>query len=732
MKSLKHIFWAICLMFSGQLQASAWDEQKPFVLSDNPPVGFHLTGSSGSLVLEDPDGSITLEEALKRKDEFRPEKELGKLSYRKHYWTMRKITSNASDEFTFSPFRNQTSNISHLIYPDGSIVSLKPMGFLYDYSHLSDINPSNPSSAKIQNNYSKFKIRPGETLIILSHTQYANGSRFSIFLWDIGRLSEARRFGLFIQGGLLGILLALSIFAWYGFYKAKAKPELIYGVWITSAFFLVLSTVGSDGARLTEFFINLNGQKFEGRMMVSVINSFFNAIQLISYLFFAAAFLQTSKYHPKTHKLIYVFTAAVIVVHSISNFPVTIGTRLTSNDLIPYHLLHLFVFILLFKAAFERYRNGMNVAMFWIIGAIPYLVFRATFVLGFYGVPSIFSYLPESGFKWVIGNFYTAQSFGLALDAIIMSLVIIARNNSIQSELEQSMQSQKTLVENQRTLVENQNKVLEATVAERTQELSAKHAVVVSSVNYASRLQRGQLPRQARIDGRFASFASLWEPRDTIGGDLYWLSSSQPSGPFVLCVADCTGHGVPGAMLSLLVSNSLERIYANNTEQDPASALLDLDHYVRTGLNQDKVDSESDDGCDAAILRIDKDKQSIEFAGAKLGLFQITAQGQVTRHLGTRCSLGYQDVIAEVDRPELKTIQYAAGDTFAIVTDGITDQIGGANGKTSYGYRRLEEMLSAQCTASAQEITQEMSKDFAAWQGANTRRDDVTVVVFRL
>jgi serine/threonine protein phosphatase PrpC len=149
-------------------------------------------------------------------------------------------------------------------------------------------------------------------------------------------------------------------------------------------------------------------------------------------------------------------------------------------------------------------------------------------------------------------------------------------------------------------------------------------------------------------------------------------------------------------------------------------------------LNQDKVGSESDDGCDAVILRIDKEKQAIEFAGAKLGLFQITAQGQVTRHLGARCSLGYQDVIAEMDRPELKTIQYAAGDAFAIVTDGITDQIGGANGKTSYGYRRLEEILKTHCSTSAQEIIQEMSKDFAAWQGANTRRDDVTVVVFRL
>jgi len=254
----------------------------------------------------------------------------------------------------------------------------------------------------------------------------------------------------------------------------------------------------------------------------------------------------------------------------------------------------------------------------------------------------------------------------------------------------------------------------------------------MSSVKYASRLQRGQLPRQMRIDGRFASFASIWEPRDTIGGDLYWLSSSQQAGPFVLAVADCTGHGVPGAMLSLLVSNSLERIYANDTAEDPASALLSLDHYVRTGLNQDRVDSESDDGCDAAVLRIDRDKQYIEFAGAKLGLFQVNSQGEVTRHLGSRCSLGYQDAVAEAEKPVVQKISYQSGDVFAVVTDGFTDQIGGSTGKTSFGYRRLEDILKANCTGSAEEITAAMKLDFANWQGANSRRDDVTAVVFRL
>jgi serine phosphatase RsbU (regulator of sigma subunit) len=284
--------------------------------------------------------------------------------------------------------------------------------------------------------------------------------------------------------------------------------------------------------------------------------------------------------------------------------------------------------------------------------------------------------------------------------------------------------------------LEKQKKIADesSTAAQVAEEKSSKLlGLLVGSVNYASRLQRGQLPRQMRIDGRFASFAVIWEPRDIIGGDLYWLSSSQQTGPFVLAVADCTGHGVPGAMLSLLVSNSLERIYANDTKEDPATGLMSLDHYVRTGLNQDRPDSESHDGCDAAVLRIDRDKQIIEFAGAKLGLFQVDTKGEVTRHQSARCSLGYQDAIEDKDKPVVQTIYYQAGDAFAIVTDGLTDQIGGAGVvKQSYGYKRIDTILKANCSQNAQTIADTVRADYAAWQGAESRRDDVTAVFFKL
>jgi hypothetical protein len=251
---------------------------------------------------------------------------------------------------------------------------------------------------------------------------------------------------------------------------------------------------------------------------------------------------------------------------------------------------------------------------------------------------------------------------------MIMGMAVFSRTRWLQKELTVSAQKQTELIE-------KQNLILEDTVAQRTRELSAKHEVVVSSVNYASRLQRGQLPRQLRIDGRFASFATIWEPRDTIGGDTYWLSSSQLLDPLswpslialaTVCLVQCC---------PCWSANSLERIYANDTTEDPATALMSLDRYVRTGLNQDRPDSESDDGCDAAVLRIDRQNQTIAFAGAKLGLFQISATGVVTRHAGARCSSGLprrhprlrQACVTDHSRCQ-------AGDVFALVTDGFTDR----------------------------------------------------------
>ena len=95
--------------------------------------------------------------------------------------------------------------------------------------------------------------------------------------------------------------------------------------------------------------------------------------------------------------------------------------------------------------------------------------------------------------------------------------------------------------------------------------------------------------------------------------------------------------------------------------------------------------------------------------------------------------MGYQDAIQAKDKPALQTIHYQPGDTFAVVTDGVTDQIGG-NGrvKTSFGYRRIEQILKAHCNSDANYMAYVLKKEFTDWQGSETRRDDLTAVLFKL
>jgi serine phosphatase RsbU (regulator of sigma subunit) len=738
MKIIKLFLLSLALVFIGQVHAGVWDELKPYVVTEETPIIF--SPKDNTLVLEDPEGTLTVEDALKRKDEFKPPSEMAPLDTRHHYWIMQKISSGLKADRSHNIYSwGWVSLYTHVIASDGSVTALSPSGTVSGYSFLSDIDPALPGSAKVPTRFPEFMLYRGEALTLLTHARpiQSGPPKFVLRIVNNERFLETRRFGVYVTGGMVGILFALAIFAWYSYYRNKDRAGLLYGVWIIFAFFNALGMATQDGFHLFEFFYNGNGILLgETSLSVAIFQLLSNA-QIISYFIFSSAFLQIGRYYPKTQKLVY-FLAIFFVIHTtfqiFIKFNIPPQTLYLGNAIFP-----LLVFAFLYKAAFERYQQGIRVALFWLVASIPYLIFRLIFVAGIMGYPSPFSYLPESGLSYLLQNSLLSQGIGYCLEAIIMSLVVVARNNWIQDELNKSLAAQKTLAEDQKALVENQNKVLEETVAERTkkletqhQELDEAHQLVVGSVNYASRLQRGQLPRQMRIDGRFASFATIWEPRDTIGGDLFWLSSSQQSGPFVLAVADCTGHGVPGAMLSLLVSNSLERIYANDTAEDPATALMSLDHYVRTGLNQDRADSESDDGCDAAVLRIDREMQTIEFAGAKLGLFQVNAQGVLTRHLASRCSLGYQDHVTDADKPFVQKIPYQSGEVFAVVTDGFTDQIGGAMSKTSFGYRRLEEILKTNCAASAEEIAAAMKREFAAWQGTNARRDDVTAVVFRL
>jgi len=716
----------------------AW-AQSPMEVGANTTVYFSDT--LNPLVLEDKSGTATLDQVRNRLSEFKPADTVGRIDPKSQYWVVQKLVNRIGEnrDFIVDAARTDTGinwmRYQHyVVYPDGSSRELNGTYSQNVPLRMDDIDPFVFTMDTLLSRSPVFTLQKDSEVQLFSRLK-SNSTypavNFALRLYDRTTYLELRKYGLYIEGILAGLLIALIISTWNNLYYKRDTVSVIYGFWLVLGWFQIVMMPIHDGQRLFEFFL-VREQSYIGVFHANIFwVGLVSYLQIIFYVLFGRAFLGTYRHFPRFHLL----TNIWIGIQAVHFFIAYFFEHEIPGVLffIPLFALTSLVLVGLLICSVLRYRKGLKAARFATISLLFYLPFWFLFLLNLIGLVPINNYLPSNGLGLFVKGSLIAQAFAICFDAIIFNLGVQSRSRAIEKKLGISIKAQSEAVE-------NQNKILEATVEERTRELQTQHKalneaheLVVGSVNYASRLQRGQLPRAQRIQNRFASFATLWEPRDTIGGDLWWVSSSQHSGPFILAIADCTGHGVPGAMLSLLVSNSLERIYAHSTDDDPATALISLDHFVRTGLNQDRAESESDDGCDAVILRIDRDQQTIEFAGAKIGLFQMTAQGQVIRHYVARCSLGYIEAIAEADKPQVATISYAEGDLFVIVTDGFTDQIGGpGEKKIAYGYRRLESLLQKNKDPDAQAMAECMEEDFKQWQGKEVRRDDVTAVVFRL
>ena len=727
MKQIITIFCWSMLTWSGVGYA-----QPAYQLTDSTPVIF--SDKNQVMVWEAANAEQDIHEILNHAAEFKPASEF-KISPTATYWARQKLVNQTEHEKVLRISPSGWTHLQSHVIRSNQIDKLKPSGTNSPFNVLASINPYTTSVRLDLSQYAVFQIKSGEEVEI--YTQLKSHSStpaksFSLSLYDHAAYLELRRLGVYFEGGMLGVLFALAVFGWYSFIQNRDKTSLSYGIWLSVGVIQCLLLPIHDGQRATEFFLFLENQKIGWQNLGQALYSAISYAQTVLYVVFARNFLDVKHHFPVFYKV-----SNWWIVWEVIHLTALLTQQHGLNQQVfwmPVLIPIVSILLSIYVCAFIRWRNGLTVAKFFMMAMLPYLFFRVSFMLGIVGFQSPFSFLPQEGFSLFFQNTNTNQAFGVCCEALIMALAVISRTRWLQNELASNIQQQKDLLD-------NQNKVLEMTVQERTvelreqhKELDQAHQLVLSSVNYASRLQRGQLPRPVRLEGRFKSFASIWEPRDTIGGDLYWVSSSQHAEPFILAVADCTGHGVPGAMLSLLVSNSLERIYANDTLEDPASALKSLDHYVRTGLNQDRADAESDDGCDAAILKIDRRLQRIEYAGAKIDLFHV--QDQVVHRYGAkRISLGYKDGLDAAHLPQTQLITYQSGDVFAIVTDGLTDQVGGAqpSGKpVSFGYRRLERILLENADKEADTIAQQIKQGFENWQASHQRRDDVTAIVFKL
>lgn len=279
------------------------------------------------------------------------------------------------------------------------------------------------------------------------------------------------------------------------------------------------------------------------------------------------------------------------------------------------------------------------------------------------------------------------------------------------------------------------NANLECMVAKRTDELRESNQQISDSIDYASRIQRSMLPNDTGLKAILGDTAITWHPKDVVGGDFYWHDTI--GNRDYLVVMDCTGHGVPGAFMTLIATSTLEHIVSAIKADKGRRALApDLNHLMQElhngickQLNQVGGGSESNDGLDAIILAIPHDGSAIQYCGAQMDIFTVTEDKNVTRHYSTKKSLGYfnDGVPLNLDVHHLPN---DPGTSFVITTDGITTQIGEEK-HHCFGYKRLTASLRQAKNNSPKTLNRAIMRAYAAWQGKEVQRDDVTLISFK-
>jgi serine phosphatase RsbU (regulator of sigma subunit) len=256
-------------------------------------------------------------------------------------------------------------------------------------------------------------------------------------------------------------------------------------------------------------------------------------------------------------------------------------------------------------------------------------------------------------------------------------------------------------------------------LAEQKNQLEIHNKFMLDSIDYAKRIQTAILPNQDRLVKLFENSFLIFRPKDIVSGDFFWFG--QLGSKKIIAAVDCTGHGVPGAFMSMIGNTLLNDIVNVKKFDNPARILNALDDGIIHELNKE-VNESTFDGMDVAICVFDEENKNIQFSSAFRPLF-YTVNGQLFELKGDRKSIGDNRKKMEYT---LQTIEWIPGSYFYMLSDGFIDQNNSDNEK--FGTRRFRDLLIDMQGLSPVEQQNRLLSEFLKHKGNETQRDDVTVV----
>jgi len=319
-----------------------------------------------------------------------------------------------------------------------------------------------------------------------------------------------------------------------------------------------------------------------------------------------------------------------------------------------------------------------------------------------------------------------ALKIGSAIEVTFLSIAMAGRYRENQKEKMLAQEMATKRLEEVNKLKSRQTKELEEKVKVRTEEISTKNKIlssqnkeIINSINYAKRLQEAILPSMESFESQFKDSGILFLPKDIVSGDFYWLEGNENH--LFFAVADCTGHGVPGALVSVVGYNALNRCINELKLSDPAEILDQMTVLVEQTFskNQNTVS----DGMDICLCVWDY-RETIEFAGAFNPLYLIR-NNELVELKGNKQPIGKFIKRSPFEKHQLKV---QPGDTLCLFSDGYADQFGGKKGK-KLKYANFKRYLKELSELPASKMTKKLKQRFDQWKGNEEQIDDVCLML---
>ncbi|WP_038031998.1 7TM diverse intracellular signaling domain-containing protein [Thermonema rossianum] len=564
-----------------------------------------------------------------------------------------------------------------------------------------DMVPRHLAEVDFRHPVFRLQLAPFERRILYMSFRTEGTMSISLRLWNPDAFLDYVSDNQLGFGIYYGIMLVMLLYNLVIFFFLRDRVYLLY---VLNIFAIMLFQAEYTGFAF-QYFLGelpwLNHRLFPASI----------AVLAGSGIAFAYRFLGVGQLSKHLKKLFWVLLAVVALEFCLAWFlPHTLSNRVNAASSI------LMVFVLIGVGIYALQR-GVAVAHFFLLAWSFYL-------LG--ALMTLFR-----AFGWLPTNFFTFYSIqiGSALEVILLALGLAYRIDLLRREVAEKERRAREAEEEKARLMQEQNLRLEELVEERTRALEQTNRRLTDSIRYAKRIQEAILPHKEAILRCFHDAFIFFQPRDIVSGDFYWFAETEDR--VLVAAVDCTGHGVPGAFMSLIGNTLLNQIVYERGITRPSEILRQLHHEVRSALKQEE--GTGSDGMDLALCCFHKELQVIEFAGAYNPLWYV-ADGEFFEVKGDKMPIG--GIRRGIDRHFTNHLidisRYQNVECF-LFSDGFADQFGGPK-RRKYMLKRFRETIlrASKEFVSAKSQHLFLHKEFEEWRGNENQVDDVLVMGLRV